>query len=180
MSPGTRKQRVRSEPGYGLIETALVLPVVLLIAFYAIDYGYFFFVALNLATSPRQGVEYSIQGYSTPSTPNLPTAAQVSSLTYNDLMGVLPNSSATPMQVCSAQIGLANPGTATQKASCSTYNATGVSFPSPDSDPESPSFVLNRVDVKYTVSPPIPANIFGLRLVPSLTFHRQVSMRAMN
>lgn len=174
-----RHRRFRSEAGYGLIETVLVLPVMLLIAFYAIDYGYFFFVALNLATSPRQGVEYSIQGFVTPATPTLPSAGNISTLTYNDLTGVLPNSSTAPMQVCSKIIGLNNPGLATQNAKCSTFG-TASTFPAAASDPESPSFVLNRVDVKYTVTPPIPANIFGLRLVPTLTFHRQVSMRAMD
>jgi hypothetical protein len=46
----------------------------------------------------------------------------------------------------------------------------------PDTDPESPQFQLNRVDVVYTVTPPVPIPV---SIVPSLTFHRMVEMRRM-
>lgn len=44
-------------------------------------------------------------------------------------------------------------------------------------DPE-PGFVLNRVDVTYTVSPLIPGAVFNLILPSNMSFHRQVSMRS--
>jgi hypothetical protein len=171
--------------GQSLLETALVLPLLLLLALNAINFGYFFFVAVNLAAAPRAGVQYSIQGFSTPQQFQLPSAGpstsvtSISFLTYADMTGVLPASSNTPVQVCTKLLGLNNPGTASQTANCAQYG-TATTFPTPAPDPESPSFVLHRVDVKYTVQPLIPGGVFGITLLPSLTFHRQVSMRAMD
>jgi hypothetical protein len=45
----------------------------------------------------------------------------------------------------------------------------------PDTDPESPTFQLNRVDVIYTVTPPIP---IPAAIFPTTSFHRMVEMRA--
>jgi Flp pilus assembly protein TadG len=42
------KSRLRSrDGGQSLVETALVLPLFLLITFNAVNFGYFFFVAVN-------------------------------------------------------------------------------------------------------------------------------------
>src|SRR5580704_8085180 len=83
----------RSSSGQSLIETALLLPMLLMLLFNAVNFGYFFLIALNMAAAPRSGVAYSIQGYSSPSSGFLPsagpstTAATVSYLTYQDLTG---------------------------------------------------------------------------------------------
>lgn len=173
------KSRLRSrEGGQSLVETALVLPLFLLITFNAVNFGYFFFVAVNLASAPREGVEYSIQGFATPSQLTLPNPgpssneASVSWLTYQD-MAALHLSANAQVQVCTKLLGLSAPGT----ANCAQYG--GGSFPAPAADPEPNAFVLHRVDVKYTVNPLIPGWMFGL-IIPSPTFHRQVSMRAMD
>lgn len=173
------KSRLRSrEGGQSLVETALVLPLFLLITFNAVNFGYFFFVAVNLASAPREGVEYSIQGFATPSQLNLPdpgpstTDTSVSWLTYQD-MAALYLSANAQVQVCSKVLGLSAPGT----ANCAQYG--GGTFSSPAADPEPGSFVLHRVDVNYTVNPLIPGWMFGLT-IPSTAFHRQVSMRAMD
>lgn len=197
--PGdSNPRRAFSESGQSMLETAFLLPLLLILALNAINLGYFFFVAVNLAAAPRQGVEYSIQGFATPATLELAKAgpactgagsgASVSTLTYHDMIGVLP-APATPcpniasVQVCTKVLGLNNPGTASQTAQCSSYGPA-TSFPAPAPDPESPFFVLHRVDVKYTVPPLIAAgpsdNPLNLVLMPTLTFHRQVSMRAMD
>ena len=186
---------VPQDCGQSLIETALVLPLLLLMAFNAINFGYFFFAAINLAAAPRNAVVYSVQGFATPGQLVLPKAGpacaggtstdkSVSTLTYNDITGVLPTSSGTPcpnvarVQVCSESVGLRGSGSSL-KTSCVQYGPGSQSW-TPDSDPEAPGFVLNRVDIVYTVQPLIPASIFGLSLLPSLNFHRQVSMREMN
>ncbi len=183
------------ESGQSMLETALLLPFLLFVALNAINLGYFFFVALNLAAAPRHGVEYSIQGFQTPGTGSLPNAGpscsgstsetSVGTLTYNDMIGVLP-APATPcpniasVQVCTLLNGVSNPGTTTQRANCTAYGPA-TTFPNADPDPEAPYFMLHRVDVQYTVTPLIPGgagNFFSLFL-PPLTFHRQVSMRAL-
>jgi hypothetical protein len=53
------------------------------------------------------------------------------------------------------------------------------SFPSNTADPEQPVFVLNRVDVGYTVTPLIPGTAFNVVLPKPLTFQRHVSMRSL-
>lgn len=173
------KARLRSsERAQSVVETALVLPLFLLITFNAVNFAYFFFVAVNLASAPREGVTYSIQGFATPSQLNLPTAGpssattSVSYLTYQDMLA-LHNSVNAQVRVCTKLLGLSAPGT----ANCSSFG--GGSFPTPGADPEPNSFVLHRVDVKYTVAPLIPGWMLNLT-VPNLTFHRQVSMRAMD
>ncbi len=190
-----------SDRGQSMIETALLLPFLFLLAFNAINFGYFFFVAINLAAAPRSGVEYSIQGSATPAQLTLPLAGPptcattslfVSDLVYNDMARVLPTLQ-TPscpniasVQVCTQTIGLNNRGTTTQTTQCQKWGPAAF-FPSPQSDPESPFFILNRVDVIYSFKPLISGvGAFGLTLLPNCSgspitcqFHRQVSMRIM-
>jgi hypothetical protein len=200
-----RRQRLslarRSERGQSLIETALILPVLLLLTFNAINFGYFFFVAVNLAAAPRSGVQYSILGWSTPSqltqaqagpaSPPCPTAVTnpslyVCTLTYHDMAGVLSSYSNATVQVCSSTVGVLNPGTNTMRSDCIKYGSAAATY-TPAPDPEAPLFILDRVDVVYTLTPiipafqlPTPGGPISLSLLPSLTMHRQVSMREMN
>ncbi len=180
------------EAGQSLIETALLLPILLLLAFNAINFGYFFYVALNLTSAPRSGVQYAILGYATPGQLVNPPAgpsnnqASVSYLTYQDIRGVLPNSAGALVQVCSSTVGVTNPGTVNQTSACTTFG-TGPAPSGPAVDPEAPMFILARVDVVYTLQPlipafelPTPAGPISLTLLPSLSMHRQVSMREMN
>src|SRR5438046_4005292 len=98
-----RQSASREDSGQSLIETAFTIPFLLLIALNAINFGYFFFTAINLAAAPRDAVEYSVQGFQTPGQLTLPAAgpacasdptrSSVSTLTYDDVTGVLSNSS---------------------------------------------------------------------------------------
>jgi TadE-like protein len=197
-----------SQAGQSLIETALILPFLLLLAFDAINFGYFFFTAVNIAASPRQGVEYSIQGFATPSQPSLPPAQptigscpptlgvcttnptpDVCTAAYCDMAGALPSFTTSRVQVCTEALGLnaTGIGTAAQIPNCAQFGSgTGTWTPAPD--PEAPYFVLQRVDVSYKIVPlipqfrlPGPGGGMMFSMLPSnLTVHRQVSMRAMN
>ncbi|MHB8302655.1 MAG: TadE/TadG family type IV pilus assembly protein [Acidobacteriaceae bacterium] len=173
--------RVRfAESGQSLLETALFLPLLALLIACAVDFGYFFLVAANLASSSRNAAEYSIQGYQSPGQQTMPPAGpisaidSVSSLAVGDLSGLLDASTTTTVQVCSKSIGVS--GNLTQ---CSNYGPAGASYV-PATDPEAPTFLLNRVDVTYTARPPIPLSFFSFSLLPSLVFHRQVSMRVLD
>ena len=170
------------QAGQSLIETALILPFLMLLAFDAINFGFFFFTAVNIAASPRQGVEYSIQGASTPKegqslppactgsatctpAPAPPTLAvcqtgptpDVSTATYCDMAGALPSFGTSRVQVCTKALGLnaIGFGTSTQKPNCAQFGA-GTETYTPAPDPEAPSFVLQRVDVVYQIVPIIP------------------------
>lgn len=177
-SPGTGT--FKKDGGQSLVETALFLPILILLICYAVDFGYFFLVAANLVTSSRNATEYSIQGFATPSQSALPSAGSmttptsVAALALGDLSGLANASTITSIQVCSKSIGVTS-----KLAQCSSFGATGASY-TPGIDPEAPSFVLNRVDVTYTVVPPIPITFFTQSLLPTFAFHRQVSMRVID
>ena len=193
-------KRARNNSGQALIEAALVLPLIMLLVLNIVNFGYFFVVALNLAASPRSGVEYSILGFETPGSLSLPSAGPpsttntISHLSQQDLTGALSSPTGATIQVCSFTVGVSGTGAGqkTQCVSCtgSTCGTAGTGSPAPAADPEAPTFYLNRVDVDYTFSPPIPGTPFGLALLPlsvcsasggnvTCRFHRQVSMRVM-
>ncbi|HLY62068.1 MAG TPA: TadE/TadG family type IV pilus assembly protein [Terriglobia bacterium] len=188
----TPYQRLKRETrGQAAVETALLLPFLLSLAFNVVNFGYFFIVAVNLAAAPRSGVEYSILGGATPGDLKLPapgpttTTTSVSYLTLNDLTGAISSGGSAEVQVCTAQAGTTGSGTS-QKSVCNQYNSSPTYTVS--ADPEAPAFILNRVDVTYTFHPLIDQRLFNLILPSSLcsgspvtcTFHRQVSMRSMN
>lgn len=176
-----------------LIEASLLLPLLLLLAFNAVNLGYVFYSYLNMATASRQGAEYSIQGLDTIQGGNLPTAAQVDSLVSEDIASAVPSGGNAPVRVCTQSLGLNTSYTgANQIPLCSTYagSAGGSgSFPASDPnctgtpicpDPEAADgLILNRIDVQYTVGPLVDGMAFNM-IVPTLTYHRYVYMRAIN
>ena len=188
------RKLARNSSGQALVETALILPIVLLLVLNIINFGFFFLVALNLTASPRSAAEYSILGFQTPGSQSLPKDVPVSYLSGQDLYGAISSPSSVSIQVCSSTVGVSGSNCAPctlasdMSATCSTG---GAGSPAPSSDPESPTFVLARVDVDYSFSPIIPGTPFGLALLPlqvcsssggtvTCRFHRQVSMREMN
>jgi Flp pilus assembly protein TadG len=169
--------------GQSLIEVALFLPLLVLCAAYAVDFGYFFIVSANLNSSTRNAAEYSIQGYQSPGQTALPDAgpgsatASVSALALADLAGLANSALQATVQVCSKSVG-----TTGKVTNCSSYGpaVSSSTATAPQTDPEAPTFLLNRVDVTYTVEPPIPLRFFSISLLPSLSLHRFVSMRVMD
>ncbi|MHB1793805.1 MAG: TadE/TadG family type IV pilus assembly protein [Acidobacteriaceae bacterium] len=170
----------RHDGGQSLVETAIFLPILILLVAYAVDFGYFFIVAANLTSSSRNAAEYSIQGFASPAQSTLPAAGpittytSVAALAVGDLSSLAASSTTTSVQVCSKSVGISNNVT-----KCASYGPTGTAY-TPAADPEAPSFFLNRVDVTYTVQPPIPLSFFSYSLLPSMQFHRQVSMRELD
>ena len=92
--------------GQSLIETALLLPIMLTIVFNAVNIGYFFFVALNLAAAPRQGSEYSIQGTASFQQSQLPSASSVESMVNDDITGAIPSAANTPHASVQPVVGI--------------------------------------------------------------------------
>lgn len=193
----------RSSSGQALLETALVMPLLLTIVLNAVNFGYFFLMALNITSSARSSGLYSIMGAATPAATALPPAGSststnsVSYLAYQDITGAVYSPSTNAgVQVCSPSVGVNNAGGTNQTSKCSTFGSVG-SFPAPDSDPElnsgntATAFLLNRVDVAYQFRPPIPLMPFNIVVLASpactssggtvtCTFYRHTEMRAMN
>ena len=170
---------LRDGSGQSLLETALFLPILVLVMAYAVDYGYFFLVAADLTSASHNAVEYSIQGYQGPAQVSVPaagpiaTVTSVASLAVADL-NLLNASTTTTVQVCSESLGMSG-----NIPLCSSYGPAGTAY-TPGTDPEAPTFVLQRVDITYTVQPPVPISFFKVSLISAMQFHRQVSMRVMN
>jgi Flp pilus assembly protein TadG len=189
--------------GQALLETALMIPLMLLVVLNALNLGYFFFVTVNLTAATRTGAEYSMLGPGAPGTTNYPPAntgsMPVTALIYQDLTGAVWNAGNATIQVCSPSVIVSGAGPSgtpvrancvicTSSATCSS--ATGTTGASatfvPDTDPEA-AFVLNRVDVQYSFPPLIPGSPFNLVLIGNLynsgtgqyTFYRHIEMRAM-
>jgi Flp pilus assembly protein TadG len=164
----------RGEKGQSLIELALILPIFTVLVCYAVDFGFFFLVATSLNSAARNAMEYAIQGTSSPAQTAEPSAAVVSSLAIAAI-GLSTASTATvSVRICSSAVGV---NASTNTAQCTTPSTgAGAVSGTPDTDPESPSFQLNRVDVVYTVTPPVPIPV---SILPTLTFHRMVEMRRM-
>ncbi len=170
-----------------MIETALVMPVLVLMLCFAIDIGYFFIVAANLVSASRNAVLYSGQGFDSPAQQQLPAAgaggslsdtAGVAGLAGGDLSGLAGMTTKTTVQVCSKQIGVTHTSNG-YITNCNTYPSGSLNY-TPDQDPESTNGMLTqRVDVVYTVSPPIPVDFFGFSM-PPLTLHWQAEMRAVD
>jgi hypothetical protein len=159
----------------------------------AVNVGYFFLVTLNLTSATRTGIEYAIEGSSTPSNGSLPTVSGSAATTVSSLisaeLGSL-NVGSLQVRICSPNLGSSTDSPPI--SNCRT-TANGGSFPSPDPDPEwstSPGFALNRVDVSYKFNTLIPATPFNLIVASfptcsssggavSCTFARHAEMRAM-
>jgi hypothetical protein len=190
----TRKlSRIRDSRGQSLVETALMIPLLLVLILNAVNFGYFLIVTLNLTSAARSGIEYAIQGSSTPTNSSLPGSGStsnpgaVSLLIYKELTGSLNAPSGVQVKVCSLSLGSNSSGQSSCQ-SCTNSGCGAVSGSSAQSDPEPDvGFVLNRVDVTYTFNTLIPTAPFNLvvgalppcRTNGSCTFARHASMRAM-
>lgn len=176
----------KRQQGQSAIEMALIVPLIMLLVFGAVDFGYYFIVAAGLTSSARNATEYAIQGFSSPSSsyssPTMPTPPpagpistvnSVAALAIADLQSFALSSTQTTVQVCSSTVS--SKGT----VACQTWGATGKSW-TPHVDPEPTKFQLYRVDILYHISPPLPITFLGYNLVPTYDFHRMAEMRGMN
>jgi Flp pilus assembly protein TadG len=170
-------RRQGQQEGQSLLETAIALPLLLGIAFNLINLAYFWFMVLTLAAAPRQGVQYSTQGGHSTATSTTPSTTEVSNLVYENMTNAVngATTSNTAVRVCSSARGV---DSTTNRALCDSFGPA-FAFSAIAVDPEAPVFVLNRVDVGYTVSPLIPGSAFNVILPSDLKFHRQVSMRSL-
>ncbi len=196
----------RSTSGQSIVETVLMLPLLLLLLLNAVNFGYFFFTIVNLTATTRNGLEYAVMGFETPSAESLPSSGPatgatgpltVTYLTQQDMTGALYNPTGASVQVCTQTNLSGGRGTngsgANLKTNCITCTGgtcgsvnTGATGQVPDPDPEAPTFILGRVDVTYTFFPLIPGRPFNIALLAacgsgnSCSFHRYAEMRIMN
>ena len=76
-----RPNPMRSSRGQSLVETALMLPLLIMIVLNVVNLGYFYLVIVNLTGTARTATLYSIAGSATPAASALPGAGGASPTT---------------------------------------------------------------------------------------------------
>src|SRR5436190_7511125 len=180
---------MRNNRGQSLVETALMMPLLLLIVLNVVNLAYFFLVVTNLTGAARTSTLYSIEGSYTPYALTEPASGSsncstspntVACLVLQDLTGALWNANAVVVQVCSqintnpATISGLHPSGTAQASNCvSCTNGTGCTpansytgTPASGVDPEQPTapFVLNQVTITYNFNTLIPGTFFNAAL----------------
>jgi len=162
-------QPVRIEPeaitarkeGQALVEFALIIPLVFLLAVNAVNFGGFLYAWITVANAARAGAQYMILSSASPGPPTAATLSQITTLVTNDVTSLL-NRSSVVVAICTNNTAAAN--------SCTTLF-----------DPEAPTYSLATVDVTYTYKPLIPLFSFpqlGIgATLPSSKVHRKAVMR---
>ena len=173
------QRRSKGQDGQSLLETAMAMPLLLGLAFNLINFGYMWFMVLTLAAAPRMGAQYATQGGAAGTATAVPSTTAVTNLVWDNVTNAVhgATTSTVAVQVCTSAKGVSGTGSSTI-AQCDQFGPA-FTFSAPAADPEAPVFVLDRVDVEYTVTPIIPGTAFNVILPANLKFHRQVSMRSL-
>jgi len=147
--------------GQALIEFALLIPFVFLLAVNAVNFGGFFYAWITVAEAARSGAQYWVLSSASPGNPTRANTAQITALVTNDITSLL-NRSSLSVSACTNNTAAAN--------GCTTL-----------SDPEASTYTLATVDVTYTYEPFIPLFSFpGMHIgatLPPTTIHRKAVMR---
>ncbi len=151
----------KNRAGQGLLEFALIVPLMFLLAVNAVNFGGFLFAWITVADAARSGAQNMVVSAASPGTQTPATLAQITALVANDTSSLW-NSSSVVVAIC-------------------TNNTTAPNGCTALVDPEAPAYTLATVDVTYTYTPFIPLFAFpqlGIRAtLPPTTIHRIAVMR---
>ena len=160
----------RAEQGAALIESALVLPLLLLLMLNAVNFGTYIFGWITVNNAARAAAEYRIYNGVAVGFPATPSYAQVQALVTTDVSSLhSPLFNSWSLTICTNNNG-----------SVSCQGAGAYTAPP---DPEPGSYTLYSVDVAYNYAPlfssfSVPRLGIYLTILPT-TIHRQVVMRSM-
>lgn len=168
---------LKSSEGQSLVETALLLPVLLLLLLNTMNFATYIYGWITVTHSARAALEYQVYNGVTIGFPGAPSFSQVCGV-WSQETSSLPNIGTWDSTNCrwtNATLKICSK-TGTSSAVCS---GTG-SFTTP-SDPG--NYTLYSVDVAYTYTPvaaafSIPA--LGISLSMPTTIERSLVMRSMN
>ena len=154
-------RRTVRKQGQALVEFALMIPLVFLLAVNAVNVGGFLFAWITVANAARAGAQYMSMSSASVGNPTPATLAQITALVTSDVSSLL-NRSSLAVAICTNSTTSAN--------GCTTLT-----------DPEAPAFTLATVDVTYTYKPFIPLFSFpklGISAtLPPGTIHRKAVVR---
>jgi Flp pilus assembly protein TadG len=81
--------------GQALVEFALIIPLVFLLAVNAVNFGGFIFAWITVANAARDGAQYMIMSSASPGQPTPATLAQITALVTSDMTSLV-----EPVQPC--------------------------------------------------------------------------------
>jgi Flp pilus assembly protein TadG len=158
---GAARMTAAHRAGQALVEFALMVPLVFLLAVNAVNFGSFIFAWITVANASRAGAQYMVISSASPGSQSPATLAQITTLVTNDATSLM-NKSSLVVAICTNNTAAAN--------ACTTLF-----------DPEAPAYTLATVDVTYTYKPLIPLFSFkelGISAtLPATTIHRKAVMR---
>jgi Flp pilus assembly protein TadG len=147
--------------GQALVEFALIIPLVFVLAVNAVNIGGFLFAWITVANAARAGADYMSMSSSSVGNPTPATSAQVTTLVTNDVASLM-NRASLVVATCT-------------NATTASNGCTALF------DPEAPAYILATVDVTYTYKPYIPLFSFpklGISAtLPPTTIHRKAVVR---
>ena len=76
----TRRSRLSRKPGQALVEFALILPLLIVLIFAIIDFGYYLFVTISVNHATRAGVRTAAM--------NIATCSQIKNTVLQNAVGV--------------------------------------------------------------------------------------------
>jgi Flp pilus assembly protein TadG len=159
----SRAPALSKRTGQALIEFALIMPLALLLAVNAVNFGGYIFAWITVAGAARDGAEYMMMSSASAGSPTAATSGQVTSLVTSDVASLL-NKASVLVATCTNATTAAN--------GCTTFF-----------DPEAPTYTLATVDVTYTYNPFIPLFSFprlGISAtLPTSSIHRKAVVRMM-
>jgi hypothetical protein len=172
-----------SRSGIALIETALTLPLLLLLFLNLINFGFYIYGWITVNNAARAAAEYQVYNGVAVGFPGVPAFSQICSGVWQSDVSSLYSTGASTgscgwtnvtLQICSNRNGA---------TSCSWSGSGAPPSLSMPSDPEPTLHVLYMADVVYHYSPIIPVGTLPvvnvpLTLGPSI-IERQVVMRGM-
>jgi Flp pilus assembly protein TadG len=182
-APRNSSDPVQGSEGQALIEFALVVPLLFLLIFNAVNFGGFLYSWITVSNAARAGGQYAAMGAAYASYPTAATLNDIQTLIQNETSS-LPGASATnpAITVCENQNGTAVTYPPTNPPTACTSTA-------PPQDPETitgltgaSTYTTVAIDVTYTYTPFIGAFSSGLVGIvsPPTSVHRRTVMRVLN
>ena len=175
----------RGRRGVGLVEFALVLPLLLILIVNVVNFGGFFFDWITVQNAARTGAQYAILGGVSVGAPKEADSTKIAAVLAADLLS-LKNSTSYKGQVCTKTPSGPGTSSATVTTTCTSIGAGGGTFPAAppnDGRAEADHYSTTWIDVTYTFNPLIPLGFKFPRLnlyatLPgNLNIHRRAVMR---
>jgi Flp pilus assembly protein TadG len=158
-----------STAGTAVIETALTLPLLLVLLLNTANFGVYIYDWIALDNAARAAAEYQIYNGTVVGAPGIPTTLALEQMVCTDSLF---NSTSGSAPFCNNKITVAICSNNNGTTAC---QGTGTAY-TPVGDPEPTLFTLWSVDLKYSYTPLINSTF---SLLGSQTIERQVVMRSM-